>query len=119
VGLVADRDLTGGGISVPLFGADAPLPVGPGLLALETGAAVYVASVRRVAKGRFRGWVERIDVPAEGSRRQRLTAFLAAEAHAFERAVAPAPDQWWAIFFPIWPDLVPGTAARTGGGRRQ
>ena len=31
--------------------------------------------------------------------------FLTNEARAFERAIAAAPDQWWAIFFPIWPDL--------------
>ncbi len=31
VGLVADRDITGGGMEVPFFGAPAPLPVGPGL----------------------------------------------------------------------------------------
>jgi hypothetical protein len=23
----------------------------------------------------------------------------------FERLVADAPEQWWAVFFPIWPDL--------------
>ena len=26
-------------------------------------------------------------------------------ASAFERIVSDAPDQWWAVFFPIWPDL--------------
>jgi hypothetical protein len=26
-------------------------------------------------------------------------------AGAFEEFVADAPDQWWAVFFPIWPDL--------------
>ena len=26
-------------------------------------------------------------------------------ARAFERVVTDAPEQWWAIFFPIWPDL--------------
>ena len=50
-----------------------------------------------------------------------MTAFLAAEVAAFERVIARAPEQWWAIFFPIWPDL----AARANdertvrnGGRR-
>ena len=33
------------------------------------------------------------------------------EARAFERLVAAAPEQWWALLFPIWPDLVPSTAA--------
>jgi hypothetical protein len=26
-------------------------------------------------------------------------------ARAFERVVEDAPEQWWAVFFPIWPDL--------------
>jgi len=107
VGLVGDRDLTGGGIDVPLFGAPAPLPARPGLLAIETGARIYVMAVRRTGRGRYRGRVELVPVPTEGSRRQRLTEFLAGEAQAFERAIADAPDQWWAVFFPIWPDLVP------------
>ena len=34
-----------------------------------------------------------------------MTAFLDAEARWFERQVARAPEQWWAVFFPIWPDL--------------
>jgi len=112
VGLVGDRDLTGGGVDVLLFGAPAPLPAGPGLLAIEAGVPVYVAAVRRTAvPGHYLGRAELVAVPAEGSRRERLTAFLQAEAAAFERAVAAAPDQWWAIFFPIWPDLV-----AAGGG---
>jgi hypothetical protein len=27
---------------------------------------------------------------------------MSAEARAFERAVADAPEQWWTVFFPIW-----------------
>lgn len=106
VAIVGDRDLTGGGIAVEFFGAMTSLPVGPGLLALDSGARVYVASVRRAPRYRYRGRVEAVPIPTEGSRRERLTAFLAAEAHAFERAIALAPEQWWALFFPIWPDLV-------------
>jgi KDO2-lipid IV(A) lauroyltransferase len=107
VGLVGDRDLTGGGIEVDFFGARASFPFGPGLLALETGATVNAVSVRRTRDGRYLGRVEPIAVsgPEAGSRRERLTAFLQAEAHAFERMIARAPDQWWAAFFPIWPDL--------------
>ena len=35
---------------------------------------------------------------------QTVTAFLAAEVRAFERLIANAPEQWWAVFFPIWRD---------------
>jgi phosphatidylinositol dimannoside acyltransferase len=107
VGAVADRDLTGGGIDTDFFGAPAPLPAGPALLAMEAGARVYVVSVRRGKRGRYVGRLERVPLPdREGARRRdRVTGFLAAEARAFERAIAVAPEQWWGAFFPVWPDL--------------
>jgi KDO2-lipid IV(A) lauroyltransferase len=113
VGLVGDRDLTGGGIEVQFFGARARFPVGPGLLAIETGATVNAVSVRRTRDGRYLGRVEPIAVPGPetGTRRERLTSYLQAQAHAFERMIARAPDQWWAVFFPIWSDLDAGEAA--------
>ena len=51
---------------------------------------------------------------AEGSRRERIERTVAAEAAAFERIIAKAPDQWGAVFAPIWPDLE-AEAAGTGG----
>ena len=116
VGMVGDRDLTGGGIPVSLFGAPASLPIGPPLLALEANAPIFVAAVRRAGAGRYRGRLAEIPLAREGDRRQRLTATLQSMAHAFEDVVAAAPDQWWTIFFPIWPDLE--AAARAGGDAR-
>jgi KDO2-lipid IV(A) lauroyltransferase len=105
VGLVGDRDLTGGGIPVVLFGAPATLPLGPAMLAVESGAPMYVAGVRRSGTGRYRGRLEPVTVPGDGTRRERVVATTQALARAFERIVAAAPEQWWAVFFPIWPDL--------------
>ena len=110
VGLVADRDLTGGGMPATLFGAPTSLPLGPALVALESGAPVFFVAVRRRRDGRYLGRLERLEIPAEGTRRERVTAFLEAETDAFEREIARAPDQWWAAFFPIWPDLEGGGA---------
>jgi KDO2-lipid IV(A) lauroyltransferase len=110
VGLVGDRDLTGGGFEVPLFGAPANLPLGPAMLAVESGAPLYVVGVRRMGVGRYLGGLERVPVPAEGSRRERVTATLTGLAAAFEHVVASAPEQWWAVFFPIWPVLEPATS---------
>jgi hypothetical protein len=56
-------------------------------------------------------------VPAttKGTRRERIATTLAAIAAAFESLIADAPEQWSAVFFPIWPDLDPGaTPGRTG-----
>ena len=116
VGLVADRDLTGGGIEVPLFGSPAPMPAGPALLAIESGAPIYATSVRRTGIGRYAGRLEVVSVPAEGSRRERVLATLKAEVEAFQRSIVLAPDQWWAIFFPIWPDLEAAVAGETAVG---
>jgi KDO2-lipid IV(A) lauroyltransferase len=105
VGLVGDRDLTGGGTLTELFGAPAALPLGPAMLAVESGADPYVVGVRRAGVGRYLGRLETVHVPAEGSRRDRVTATTTAIARAFERIIEDAPEQWWAVFFPIWPDL--------------
>jgi lauroyl/myristoyl acyltransferase len=105
VGLVGDRDLTNGGTLTELFGAPARLPLGPALLAVESGAPIFVAAVRRAPGGRYGGGVERVDVPTTGSRRERATVTTQRIASAFERVIEKAPEQWWAVFFPIWPDL--------------
>ncbi|HXG25893.1 MAG TPA: lysophospholipid acyltransferase family protein [Candidatus Binatia bacterium] len=105
VGLLGDRDITGGGIDTELFGAPAPLAVGPALLALETGVTPQIFGAWRDDKGVFHGRAESVPLPAEGTRRERVTAWLAAAARVFERHIAAAPEQWLAVFHPIWPDL--------------
>ena len=105
VGLVGDRDLTGGGVPIELFGAPAMMPMGPAMLAVETGVPTYAMTVRRAGAGRYRGKIVAIDVPADGTRRERVTTTMTRLAAAFETLIADAPDQWWAIFFPIWPDV--------------
>jgi lauroyl/myristoyl acyltransferase len=119
VGLVGDRDLTGGGIPIPLFGAPATMPMGPAMLAVETGVPTYAMTVRRATAGHFRGKLIPIEVPADGTRRERVTTTMNRLAAAFETLIADAPDQWWAVFFPLWPDLeaeAGETASGTGGG---
>lgn len=107
VALVADRAVGGVGSAVELFGAPARLPAGPALLSDETGATAWLIVTRRVGWGDYRSRIEQIvpGTPAGDSRRDRLTAFLEAEARAFERAIADAPEQWWTVFFQIWPDI--------------
>jgi phosphatidylinositol dimannoside acyltransferase len=105
VGLLGDRDITGGGIETELFGARAPLAAGPALLALETGVTPNVFGVWRDAAGLYQASMEAVPLPADGTRRERVNGFLAAEARVFERHIAAAPAQWLAVFHPIWPDL--------------
>ncbi len=105
IGLIADRDITGGGLPVQLFGATARIPAGPALLAVETGAPVYVAGVHRTGPGRYRGNLRPLPAPVGASRRERSRSMAQEEALQFERIIAEAPDQWLAVFHPIWPDL--------------
>ncbi len=110
VAIVGDRLVGGAGGRVELFGRPARLPFGAATLALDSGAQVWLVAARRTGWGRYRAHLERIEVPAEGDRRARLKGFLEAQARAFERAVAEAPEQWWTLFFPIW--IEPAAGAR-------
>ena len=88
VALVADRDLTGRGIEVEMFGATRRVPAGPALLSLSSGAPLVVCPVYT----RDDGWEVRIGEPLEIERsgviaRGRRRA-LAADGRAFERAIA-------------------------------
>ena len=112
IGLIGDRDLSGAGTPVSLFGIPARLPVGPALFAIEAGVPVYVGAVRRDRQGRWIGQLHQVPVPVSGTRRERLTVTLEAIARAFEALIAEAPEQWWTLFFPIWDDLVSGGARR-------
>jgi KDO2-lipid IV(A) lauroyltransferase len=105
VGLVADRDLGGGGLDVEIFGAMTKIPAGPALLAVETGAPAYVAAVRRAGPGRYRGSLQPVPVPEGANRRERMRAMAREEARLFEGFILEAPEQWLALFHPIWPDL--------------
>ena len=120
-----------GAEALPLFrGASmtpaggATLPLGPALLSIESGAPMYVVGVRRSGRGRYRGRLEPIPMPPDGPRRERVMTATASVAAAFERIIADAPEQWWAVFFPIWPDLegtatdAPKDAAATHGTAR-
>jgi len=119
VGLVADRDIAGGGVAVPLFGLPASLPIGPAYLALDAGAPLHVAAVRRVKGGGFRGSLVTLPhPPADLPRRARIEALLAATAAAFESVVATAPEQWWTVFFPIWAEVGPRPRSHPGGPAR-
>ncbi|HLX36083.1 MAG TPA: hypothetical protein VKR30_12680 [Candidatus Limnocylindrales bacterium] len=114
VGVVSDRNVAGGTLEVPFFGAPAPLPMGPALLAVESGRPLYLAAVRRIAGHRYSGSLVAIPVPADGSRRERVEAALRGLVAEMERAIAVAPAQWWALLSPIWPDLDPRAATGTG-----
>ena len=104
VGLVADRDLGGNGIPATLFGHATTLPLGPAQLALVSGRPLVAAACLRVGPERFVAWGWDIEVPLTGDRDADAAALTVAVARRFEEAIAKAPEQWWAIFQPLWTD---------------
>ncbi len=109
VALVADRDFSGRGVEVEMFGAGRRLPAGPALLSLTTGAPILVCPVWTTA----RGWRIRIGSPLEvqrsGDTRADVAALTALMAAEFERAIAARPVDWH-MFQPAW-DEPAGSAA--------
>lgn len=114
VGIVADRNVAGGALATPFFGSPAPMPLGPALLAVETGRPIYLGAVRRLGGGRYAGRLYHVPVAAAGDRRERVSATMATLARTMEEAIAVAPEQWWSLLSPIWPDLDPRAATGTG-----
>jgi len=105
VALVADRPIGGAGTTAVLFGVPCRLPAGPAVLAVETGAPLYVLGCLRDGSGDWVGHIERIELPGEGSRHERVRSTLDRQVAAFERMIARAPEQWWTLLFRIWEDI--------------
>jgi KDO2-lipid IV(A) lauroyltransferase len=101
VALVADRDLTGRGLEVPMFGADRRLPTGPALLSLSTGAPILVTSVYQVGDGWRIVFGAPLVTEPTGDRRSDVVALTRAMAGEFERAISAAPADWH-LFQPAW-----------------
>ncbi len=104
VGIVADRNIVGRGSAVELFGATTRLPIGPAMLAVQTGAPLYLQAIERIGPGDWIGHTVRLAPPAGAKRREATRAILELEARTFERIIARAPEQWNTLFFPIWED---------------
>jgi phosphatidylinositol dimannoside acyltransferase len=92
--LVADRDLTAGGVEVEFFGRAAKLPAGPAALALRTGAALLPATLWYEGESWGVRVHEEIPVPDGGDREQKIHAMTQAIADAFAGGIARHPQDW-------------------------
>ena len=111
VALLADRDLSGRGVEVEMFGRKLRLPAGPALLSLSTGSPILVCSIHTTEEGWHCRIGEPLSAPRSGQLRrdvEDLTRLLAAE---FERVIASRPADWH-MFQPAWEDHRP---ALSGG----
>ena len=103
VALVADRDLTGGGVEVTMFGRARRVPAGPALLSLTTGAPLLVTPVFQTERGWRCVMTPPLMIEPSGDRRADVRALTQRMADEFERSIAAAPSDWH-MFQPAWQD---------------
>jgi lauroyl/myristoyl acyltransferase len=101
--LVCDRDLTGDGVPVELFGAPTTMPGGPALLALRTGAPLLPVAVYFREQGHTVRILPPLRVERQGSLRDDVRRVTQDLADRFEGLIAAAPEQWL-VMQPVWPD---------------
>ena len=103
VALLADRDLTQGGVEVDLCGLPARMAVGPAALAVSTGAALHPVSVfyepaTGLPGGRRHRVVirfhDRVPVPASGTTREKVQQMTQACADVIGAAIREHTQDW-------------------------
>jgi KDO2-lipid IV(A) lauroyltransferase len=94
VPLLADRDLSARGVEVDFFGGRTRMPAGPAILAVRTGAPLYVSEMwyePDAPVGRLHG---PLPVPAEGAFGVRVRRLTQQMADAFQTSIAAHPVDW-------------------------
>ena len=94
VGLICDRDVTGGGIEVEFFGEKARMMGGAAALAVQTGAALMPAILWFEGDGWGVHIHQEIPVPAEGDKKQKAAAMMQQVARLFEAGIRAYPQAW-------------------------
>ena len=101
VPLMGDRDIGRNGVVVDLFGEPASLPAGPAVLGMLTGAPIHPVSLwydGPMATGIVH---ERVEVPADGTREERIRQVTQGIAAAFESTIRDHSVDWH-MMQPIW-----------------
>jgi phosphatidylinositol dimannoside acyltransferase len=94
VPLLADRDLSARGIEVSFFGGRTRMPAGPAILALRTGAPLYVVEMwyePDAACGRLHG---PLPLPTDGGLDQRIRSLTQQVADHLGAGIAAHPGDW-------------------------
>lgn len=112
--LVADRDLTGTGVPVTLFGEQTTMPAGPALLGRRLGAPILPTAVYFRRHDRFCTVGHPLDVAPRGSMREDVTRITQDIACSFEALIRAAPEQWH-LLTPNWPSDLPPSGPTTPG----
>ncbi|MET7879664.1 phosphatidylinositol mannoside acyltransferase [Micromonospora profundi] len=96
VPLLADRDLSARGVEVDFFGAQTRMPAGPALLALHTGAPLYVASMWYETDAACASLSGPLPVPGPevGPLDQRVRSLTQMIADRLASGIADNPQDW-------------------------
>jgi lauroyl/myristoyl acyltransferase len=103
IALVADRDLSGSGVEVEMFGRRTKMPPGPAVLGLRAGVDVIPAVIYQRWDG---SWLARVLPPVERPDETALDAvqvYTQRLAEKFEVLISADPAQWH-VFNRYWID---------------
>jgi phosphatidylinositol dimannoside acyltransferase len=117
--LLADRDVTGGGIEVDFFGEKARMMAGSAALAVQTGAALMPVTLWFDDDGWGAHIHEEIPVPAGGTRQEQIAAMTQELATTFEAAITEHPQDWHMLQRVFVKDLDPERLAASIARERE
>jgi KDO2-lipid IV(A) lauroyltransferase len=107
--LLADRDLTAGGVPVTFFGEPARMPGGPALLSLLTGGRLHPVISTYDGPMMVLRICDPVPAPDSGTTREKVQAMMQAVAEVFEAAIRERPQDWH-MLQQMWPaDVDPAT----------
>ncbi|MHB8189438.1 MAG: LpxL/LpxP family acyltransferase [Ferrimicrobium sp.] len=108
VALMMDRDLSGTGEVVSLFGEEVALSRGPAMLAVATGTPIFPIAAFQERGGRVRISVwPTLSPSGEGSRREQTMELTQRIATTLEEMIATRPEQWH-VFQPFFAPSING-----------
>ena len=117
IALLADRDLTNGGIEVDFCGERARMAVGPAALALNAGAALFPGMVHYERQPAGHGWRtvvtfhDAVVPPVKGTSREKIRAMTQACADVLSQAVREHTHDWHMMQRVFTKDLLEGRAS--------
>ncbi|WP_020519940.1 phosphatidylinositol mannoside acyltransferase [Catelliglobosispora koreensis] len=94
VPLLADRDLSARGVEVNFFGGRTRMPAGPALLAIRTGAPLFVVNMWYEPELPCGQVIGPLDVPQDGPLDVRVKKLTQAVADELARGIAANPADW-------------------------
>jgi lauroyl/myristoyl acyltransferase len=112
--LLADRDLSARGVEVDFFGGRAKMPAGPALLAVRTGAPLFVVGLWNTpdqTRARLSG---PLPPPPGGELAERVAALTQSVADVLAAGIAEHPEDWH-MLQRLWVDEPTRAAVRAAG----